>query len=62
MTQKQTDRIRDMGRGIGLLTERLAENPPLLLKEVKAAFKRHVPDGVDSPAVRSLKMAAMALE
>ncbi len=62
MTQKQTDRIRDMGRGIGLFTERLAENPPLLLKEVKAAYNRHVPDGVDSPAVRSLKMAAMALE
>lgn len=51
-----------MGRSIGLLTELLAENPPLLLKEVKAAYNRHVPDGVDNPAIRSLKMAAMALE
>ena len=62
MTQKQTDRIKDEGRNIGLLIGGMIDNPPLLLKEVKAAFKRHVPEGVDNPAIRSLKMAAMALE
>ena len=62
MTQKQTDRIKDEGRNIGLLIGGMTDNPPLLLKGVKAAFKRHVPEGVDNPAIRSLKMAAMALE
>lgn len=52
----------DEGRNIGLLIGGMTDNPPLLLKEVKAAYSRHIPEGLNTPAIQSLKMAAMALE